>query len=278
MEPLKIYFEEIKKSGYFLDFRPKSIGLLSELLSKFVGGSQSMNIGRKGVNITIKKLLKWKVTFGEKIEVKGNVGNDLINFVGAVSVWKKMIDKMIYEDLKGYPIDGFHAWCTYMESKNFGFYFLSQLLSPKYKFEDGIFKRGNKNLKIVEGKENWDKRAYDYPGNFKLGGAFVSSFDKNKISNDKEFFKDILKAISFFFKHKEEFDRGKLEGNILEIGKFRANTLKLAKKGDIVAQRAYTTLLDGGPVKSSDFKYLNDMFKTNVRLKFPGEKYSYKNI
>ena len=278
MNPLKYYLEEIKKVGYFLDFRPYSLSLLSNIISKLVGGSQNLDINKKGVNLEIKKP-NWGLTIGNKISIKGDISqNEFLTLIGAISIWKQMINKIIYEDIKKYPIDGFHAWCTYMESKNFGFFYLKQLLSPKYKFENGVFKRGNKKFEIKEGKEKWDKRAYDYSGNFKLGGAFVSSFDKEKISNEKEFLSDVLKSISFFFNKKDEFERGKLEGDILEIGKFRAGTLKLAKKNDIIAQRVYTTLLDGRPIKSTDFEYLKNKIDANVKLISPGLKYSYKDI
>ncbi len=258
---MKEYFEDLKRIGYVRSFRPFSILLFGDLISKFTGAKMELNLD-KDASITLRK--GWEIQIGEVIKVKGRIEKDFVGIAQACGIAIGILDEKISKEVLNYPLDPKYVWAAYQESKRFGFLWLKNLLNPKYK-----------KFEIVDGKEG--EPDYDFPGEFKLGATFVKNYKEGFINKNKNFLRNVLKAISFFFSHRSDFFYGKLIGDIREIVRFRANCLKEAKKGNFVAQRAMTNLING-KIRVTDFQFLNDKFNTNLNLKVEGEKYNFSDL
>ncbi len=235
---MKEVFEELKNLGFFKIYRPFSIILFSDQVSKRTGAVMEVDS-----NFEVKlKTKDWEIKIGEEVEFKGNAEKDFEKISEGIAIAKAILYKKIAEEVKNYPVEPSVVWSAYNEALLFGF--------PEIE-------------RIKIGKPVDSKKAFDFPGSYKLGAMFIGNYKERYISDNKKFLKEVLDQISNFFSNYDKLAYGKIEG---ETDKFRIMTLALAKKGDFIAQRVYVALLNGMKIKYTDFKYLNEKFKLNVNF------------
>ncbi len=182
----------------------------------------------------------WKIKIGDKVSLSGKFSDkDYIRISEAIAIAKAVIYNTIAKEVLDYPLDPKVVWSAYNEALLFG-------------MEEIGWKVGFP----VDSKES-----FDFPGKYKLGAMFVGSYEELLV--DKKHLKRVLEKISHFFSNYSKLAYGTIEG---EVDKFRFYVLALAKKGDFVAQRVYISLINGSPIKYTDFKYLKE--KLNVDVKF----------
>ncbi len=233
---MKEVFDELVKLGFFKKYRPFSILLFADRIREKTGAVLEIN---SDFEVELKNE-NWKIRIGDNISLHGKFSNeDYVRIAEAIAIAKAIVYNTISKEVLNYPLDPKIVWSAYNEALLFG-------------MEEIGWEVGSP----VDSKES-----FDFPGKYKLGAMFVG--DYKKLSVDKKHLKRVLEEISYFFSNYSKLAYGKVEG---EIDKFRFYVLALAKKGDFIAQRVYISLINGYPIKYTDFKHLKK--KLNVNVKF----------